>query len=775
MSLFTSNLVEPKKTAFCGAPLTGLSSQRTSPEYTTCYTITRMDLLEGSVERVTYFNADNNYSVIRLRPARRQRSLRPEDDLITVIGNLPELTPGENVRLHGVWTAHKDYGKQFKAEQCEQILPATVEGIRRYLGSGLIKGLGPRLAERIVEAFGAETLDIIESDPERLREVPDIGPKRYKLIREAWDEQKHIKEVMVFLQGHGLSTGLAVKIYKHYGDEALAIVRHDPYRLARDIWGIGFKTADKIARALGLPLDAPTRLEAGLVYALNEFSDDGHVYAPQPELVTAAQELLGMEVPALEAALERLEADGRIRHETPASTGDPSGRPAARAVYLTPLHQAEVSVAARLRALLRAFAPRLADFADSNWDALFATVQSAQAVDLSPEQRAAIKTALTSKVCVLTGGPGTGKTTSLRAIINLLELRRHPYALASPTGRAARRLSEATGRPAQTLHRLLGFSPTEGFTKNEQERLPAHMVVVDESSMIDLVMMNNLLKAIDPAAHLLIVGDIDQLPSVGAGNVLRDLVTCGQIPVVRLNVIFRQAAGSHIITNAHRINQGQMPLFEKDSTDFFLFAEEDPEKAADWVVEVAQNRIPQKFGLDPLEDVQILAPMHRGAVGVGNLNARLQAALNPASPRRAEKQIGGRIFRAGDRVMQIRNNYQKETFNGDIGRVADVDEENQTLTLTFEGRPVIYEWLETDELVHAYAASIHKAQGSEFPCVVIPLLTQHYMMLQRNLIYTAITRARKLCVLVGTRKAIGIAVRNASVAERWSGLAGRLK
>ncbi len=745
------------------------------------YTIPLMDHLEGTVERVTYFNPENNYSVIRLKPNRRQRSLRPEDDLVTVVGNLPELTPGEHLRLEGSWTTHRDYGKQFKAEKCEQVLPATVEGIRRYLGSGLIKGVGPRLAERIVEAFGKETLDVIDHAPHRLREVPDIGPKRYVFIREAWEAQKQIKEVMIFLQGHGVSAGLAVKIYKHYGDDALNMVRSDPYRLARDIWGIGFKTADKIARALGLPLDSPTRLEAGIIYVLNEFSDDGHVFAPQTELLKTATELLGVSADLVPSAIDRLEADGRIKRETlpgddlaDRPTGDDlADRPTA--VYLTPFYQAEVGVAARLRALLRAFAPRLADFADANWDQLFASVASVQSVDLSPEQRAAIKTALTSKVCVLTGGPGTGKTTSLRAIIRLLELRHHPYALASPTGRAAKRLSEATGRSAQTLHRLLGFSPAEGFTKNEHERLPAHMVVVDEVSMLDLVLTNNLLKAIDPAAHLLLVGDVDQLPSVGAGNVLRDLVECGQIPVVRLTTIFRQAAGSHIITNAHRVNRGQMPLFEKDSDDFYLFAAEDPEKAADWVVDVAQNRIPKKFGLDPLEDVQVLAPMHRGQAGVGNLNARLQEALNPPSPKKAERQIGGRIFRAGDRVMQIRNNYQKETFNGDIGRVTDVDLENQTLTVTFDGRPVFYEWLEADELVHAFAASIHKAQGSEFPAVVVPLLTQHYMMLQRDLLYTAITRANKLCVLVGARKAIGIAVRNAKVAQRWSGLATRLR
>jgi exodeoxyribonuclease V alpha subunit len=589
---------------------------------------------------------------------------------------------------------------------------------------------------------------------------------------------------MVFLQGHGVSTGLAVKIYKQYGDDSLAIVKNDPYRLARDIWGIGFKTADKIARALGLPPDAPTRIEAGAAHALSELADDGHVYAPQPELIKTASGLLDVASDLLPAALDRLEADGRIRRETLPGRDDPPGRLHDPAVYLTPFYQAEVNAAARLKALLGTPdmfgrpTSRLSDFADSDWDALFSreavTSVSPSAAELSAAQIAAVRAALTHKVCILTGGPGTGKTTALRALIRLLELRRHPVALASPTGRAAKRLSEATGRPAQTIHRLLGFSPTEGFTFNEQRRLPAHLVVVDEASMLDLILFNNLLKAVDPAAHLLLVGDVDQLPSVGAGDVLRDLVRCGRVPVVRLTQIFRQAADSHIITNAHRINQGKMPVFDKDARDFFLFAKDDPDEAADWVVDVVQNRIPRKFGLNPLEDVQVLAPMHRGAVGVGNLNGRLQAALNPPTPGKAESQIGGRVLRAGDRVMQIRNNYQKEVFNGDIGRIVDVDLESQTLTVEFDGRPVFYDWVEADELQHAFAVSIHKAQGSEFPAVVIPMLTQHYLMLQRNLLYTAITRAKQLCVLVGTRKAIGIAVRNATVAQRWSGLAARL-
>ncbi len=736
-----------------------------------------MDSLAGVVERVTYFNPENGYSVLRL-------TVRGQLDPVTVVGTLPEITPGEHLRLEGAWTAHPDYGKQFKAEKCEQVLPATVEGIRRYLGSGLIKGIGPKTADKIVNTFGPETLDVIDSQPHRLREVPDIGQKRYQMITAAWEAQKAIKEVMVFLQGHGVSAGLAVKIYKQYGDDSLAVVKSDPYRLARDIWGIGFKTADKIARALGLPPDAPTRIEAGAAYALSEFADDGHVYAPQPELIKTASSLLDVSPDLLPSALDRLEADGRIRRETLPGRDDPPGRLYDPAVYLTPFYQAEVNAAARLKTLLGTPdmfgrpASRLADFANADWDALLSSVTREAAAQsaavLSPEQRAAVQAALTHKVCVLTGGPGTGKTTALRALIRLLELRGHPVALASPTGRAAKRLAEATGRPAQTLHRLLGFSPTEGFTFNDQHRLPAHLVVVDEASMLDLILFNNLMKAVDPAAHLLLVGDVDQLPSVGAGDVLRDLVRCGRIPVVRLTQIFRQAADSHIITNAHRVNLGQMPLFDKEGRDFFLFAQADPDKAADWVVDVVQNRIPKKFKLNPLEDVQVLAPMHRGAVGVGNLNARLQAALNPPASGKAERQIGGRVFRVGDRVMQVRNNYQKDAFNGDIGRLAVIDLENQTLTVEFDGRPVFYDWIEADELQHAFAMSIHKAQGSEFPAVVVPMLTQHYLMLQRNLLYTAITRARQLCVLVGTRKAIGIAVRNATVAQRWSGLAVRL-
>ncbi len=723
-----------------------------------------MDTLTGVVERVTYFNAETGYSVLRL-------NVRGQADLVTVVGTLPEVQPGESLRVTGQWGLHAEYGRQFKAERCEQVLPATVEGIRRYLGSGLIKGVGPKTAEKIVRTFGAETLTVIDTQSHRLREVPAIGQKRADAITRAWEQQKAIKEVMIFLQSHGVSVGLAVKIYKQYGDDSLGVVQNDPYRLARDIWGVGFRTADKIAQALGVPADAPARLEAGLAYALSELADEGHVFAPQPDLVRTAAELLGLADEAgadqLPAALDRLEADGRIRRETLAGE--------TAAVYLAPFYQAEVNVAQRLRALLGSPTTRLPEFKNADWDWLFAQVVDKDTpVALSDEQRAAVRLALTSKVCVLTGGPGVGKTTTLRAVIRLLEVKKHAAALASPTGRAAKRLSEAAGRPAQTLHRLLGFSPTEGFTVNEHQRLSAHMVIVDEVSMLDLVLFNNLLKAVDPAAHLLLVGDVDQLPSVGAGNVLGDLVASGAVPVARLTTVFRQAAESAIITNAHRINQGQPPAFPKDARDFFLFVEEEAEPAAELLVDVVANRIPRKFGLDALRDVQVLAPMHRGAAGVAALNQRLQAALNPPSPRKDERPLGGRIFRTGDRVMQIRNNYTKETFNGDIGRILDIDPENQTLAVEVDGRTVFYDWLESDELQHAFAVSIHKAQGSEFPAVVVPLVTQHYIMLQRNLLYTAITRARQLCVLVGSRKAIAMAVRNAKVSQRWSGLAERL-
>ncbi len=744
------------------------------------------ETLTGSVERLTYYNPETGYSVVRLRPEGRVRLPGvSRDGLATVVGNLPELSPGEHLRLNGSWVHHPKHGLQFQVETCEQILPATLAGIRRYLGSGLVKGIGPRLAERIVAHFGLNTLEVIESQPERLQEVNDIGPKRAGLIARAWQEQKQVKEIMLFLHSYGVSTSLAIKIYKQYGDEALAVVKNDPYRLASDIYGVGFKTADRIAQALGLPADHPSRIEAGLVYALNEMTDEGHVYCPRPLLEERAVDLLQVAPELIQPGLERLARENRVREETlpygktpaapqtsPRGASQPAriseggadyGQPA---IYLTPLYHTEVGVAERLRSLANALPPRLADLPPA-----FISLDP----QLTPEQTRAIRTALSQPLSVLTGGPGTGKTTALRALIGVVEAAGKRYALASPTGRAAKRLAEATGRPASTIHRLLGYSPGEGFKHNADNPLPLDLLVVDEASMLELSLAYSLLKAIQPGTHLLLVGDVDQLPSVGAGDVLRDVIASGIAPVTRLNLIFRQAAGSQIITNAHRINLGQMPLISKDSQDFFLFPAETPEEAANWVQEIVCQRIPAKFGLHPVRDIQVLAPMYRGPAGVHALNEALQAALNPPAATKAEKRLFGQLMRQGDKVMQIQNNYDKDVFNGDIGTIARIDLVEQTLRVSFEERQVEYDWSEADQLTLAYAVSVHKAQGSEFPAVVAPLLTSHYLMLQRNLLYTAVTRARKLCVLVGSRKAIGIAVRNNKVAQRFTALDWRLQ
>jgi exodeoxyribonuclease V alpha subunit len=759
-----------------------------------------MDSLEGIVERITFYSEETGYTVLRLRPAHTPRSgfAAGEDDLITVVGNLPEVNAGESLRLEGLWMAHPQYGRQFKAEKCEQVLPATVEGIKRYLGSGLIKGIGPKTAARIVKKFGADTLKTIDENPRALRDVLGVGPKKAAMIELAWQQQKAIKQVMIFLQGHGISTSLAVKIYKQYGNMSEQIVLNDPYRLSRDIFGIGFKTADKIARQLGLPPDAPSRVEAGVAYALGELADEGHVYSPLEKLTETASTLLEVKPEMVTTAVDRLLAENRIRKEAlqieEIKAGNEKTVREEQAVYLAPFYYGEIGVTNRLLKMMESPISFLGDMKSADLELLIAKSAGAE---LSVEQRLAVRRALENKISVITGGPGTGKTTSLKALIGVLEAMKHPYALASPTGRAAKRLSEATGRPAKTLHRLLGFQPGIGFNFNENNYLPIHMLIVDEASMIDLLLMNHLLKALDPLAHLLLVGDIDQLPSVGAGNVLRDVIDSNAAAVTRLSVIFRQAQNSLIITNAHRINHGEMPITpgrdgppgrlqagevpSRDvpperlyKEDFFLFTVEDPQEAANWVVDIVQNRIPNKFGLKPME-VQVLSPMYRGAIGVANLNARLQEALNPPSAKKAERKLGGRMLRAGDKLMVTRNNYEKDTFNGDVGILKAIDFEEQTLLINFEGREVEYDWLDADELVHAFAVSVHKSQGSEYPAVVIPLLTQHYLMLQRNLLYTAVTRAKKLCVLVGTRKAIAMAVKNATVAQRYSGLEVRLK
>ena len=738
-----------------------------------------MDSLSGSVERITFYNPENGYTVLRLRPESRGNSSlhrwanQNRDGLITVVGNLPELSPGEHLRLEGRWDKHPKHGSQFKAEICEQTLPATVAGIQGYLGSGMIKGIGPKLAERIVGRFQETTFEVIEQHPERLLEVPGIGFDRRRRIADAWEEQKQVKEIMVFLHGHGVSTNLAVKIYKTYGDSALETVQKNPYQLERDIYGVGFKTADRIAQALGLPAEHPSRIEAGIVFVLNEMIENGHVYVPREMLAERAVELLAVSAERISPALEQLSQDDRIRTEMiPAGSGDGNttgagvaevrGEYRIPAIYLTPFYFGERGIAERLKKLANAHTPPSEALVDTSFEGL------------SEEQRSALQMALTHPVSILTGGPGTGKTTCLKALITSLESLHKRYGLASPTGRAAKRLSEATGRSASTIHRLLEYSPVEGFKHNEENPLNVDFLIVDEASMLDLLLTHNLVKALRPGTQLLLVGDVDQLPAVGAGDVLRNMIRSGVIPVTRLSVIFRQAAHSQIITNAHLINQGKSPVFPKENGDFFLFPAEDATEAADWIVRIVSERIPHKFGFDPVHEIQVLAPLYRGPAGVSALNERLQEKLNPPAPSKPERQLYGTLFRLGDKVMQTQNNYDKDVYNGDIGFVRSIDLIEQSLSVDFDGRSVTYDWSEADQLTLAYVISVHKAQGSEFPAVVMPIVTQHYMMLQRNLLYTAVTRARKLCVLAGSRRAISIAVHNNKVTQRFTALEWRL-
>ena len=716
-----------------------------------------LQTLEGTIERLTFQNEENGYTVAKLVP-------RGKSYEVTVIGTLTGVNVGEAVRLRGFWTTHPQYGRQFEVRSYTVQLPATVEGIRKYLGSGLIKGIGPVNAARIVDTFGLQTLDIIEKDVNRLREVSGIGIKRVARIATAWEEQKQIKELMLFLQGHGVSTGLAVKIYRQYGDAAISIVRRDPYRLAKDIYGIGFKTADRIAQQLGMATDAPERIQAGLRYVLGTFSDSGHCFATRAQLLIRAEELLEVSQAQCAPQLDALIGMEELVQED-------------EAVYLPPFYYAERGVARKLRLLQRRRRDRLALFREVDWDKAFTWLDGRNPFELTLQQQEAVRMALTEKVSVLTGGPGTGKSTITGSIIQLLQAKGKSVLLAAPTGRAAKRLNEATGLEAQTIHRLLEFKPSRGykFLRDQENPLDADLVIVDESSMLDILLANHLLKAVEAGSHLLLIGDVDQLPSVGAGNVLRDVIASDKVPVTRLETIFRQAADSFIIVNAHRINRGEIPLFPQEARDFFLFKQPEPELAAELVLDIVARRIPAKFGYDPRRDIQVLSPMHRGAAGVTALNQRLQARLNPPAEDKAETSHGSRIFRVGDRVMQIRNDYERRVFNGDMGRIAALDPVAHSLTVVVDDAPVRYEFAQLDELTHAYAVSIHKSQGAEFPVVVLPLLTQHYMLLQRNLLYTGVTRAQELVVLVGSYRAIAIAVHNNKTAHRNTRLAQRLQ
>jgi exodeoxyribonuclease V alpha subunit len=723
--------------------------------------------LEAVLERVTYANEDTGYTIARASPA------RGGGDLVTIVGPLLGAQVGESLSLTGRWSSHPKYGRQFEVWSYRTVLPATVQGIERYLGSGLIKGVGPKTAAKIVAHFGAETLEVIDADASRLAEVPGLGPKRTKAIAAAWEEQRAIKEVMVFLQSVEVSTSLAVRVYKQYGDAAIGVVKNEPYRLANEVWGIGFKTADSIARAVGIPHDSPERIKAALQYTLSQASDAGHCFLPAPNLVADTVALLGLESGPVAKALQELVDDGEhvIADDVPAKDSTVPAR------YLAPFFHAERGLAAGLLGLLRAREDRLAAFANVDWDKAFAWLRQRTDAELAPEQAEAVRLALTEKVAVLTGGPGCGKSFTVSSIVALARAKGAKVMLAAPTGRAAKRLAELTGFEARTLHRMLELRPGGDAAYDRDNPLDVDLLVVDESSMLDTILANKLVKAVPPGAHLLLVGDVDQLPSVGAGEVLRDLLAAPAVPRVRLTRIFRQAAESGVVANAHKVNQGQFPELD-GYPDFFWFACDDNELVADRIVEIVARRIPAKFGYHPVRDVQVLAPMHRGGPGAGNLNARLQEALTPPQEGLPERRHGGRVFRVGDKVIQIRNNYGKGkagVFNGTIGLVQHIDAVAQTLTVrTDEDEDVDYEFAELDELVHAYAVTVHRSQGSEYPAVVIPVTTSAWTMLQRNLIYTAITRAKRLVVLVGSKQALGVAVRNSGTGKRHTGLTHRL-
>jgi exodeoxyribonuclease V alpha subunit len=735
--------------------------------------------LEGVLERITYANEETGYTIARVATE------RTGPDLLTVVGPLLGAQVGESLRLTGRWSSHPKYGKQFQVHSYTTVLPATIQGIRRYLGSGLIRGIGPMMAERMVAHFGADILAIIEEQPGRLIEVHGLGPKRTRRIAEAWEEQKAIKEVMVFLSDLGVSTSLAVRIYKRYADKSIPIVRAEPYRLASEVWGIGFKTADTIAQAVGIPHDSPERIKAGLQYTLSQAADNGHCYLPEPELIREAAKILDVDRDLIDPCLEALvAAEGVVRESVPDS--DDVTASAITAVYLVPFHRAERSLASGILDLLTASQERLAAFAVVDWQKALGWLRARTGQDLAPGQQQAVKLALTSKVAVLTGGPGCGKSFTVRSVVELATAKQAAILLVAPTGRAAKRLAELTGHDACTVHRLLELQPGGEPKYDRDNPLHADLVVVDECSMMDVILANKLIKAIPDGAHLLLVGDVDQLPSVGSGEVLRDLLAAERIPRVRLTEIFRQAQQSGIVINAHRINHAQPPQLT-GLPDFYWFTCDPAEdsglhpaqETAKLVVDIVARRIPVKFRLHPVRDVQVLAPMHRGPAGAGNLNALLQDALTPQRDGTPEKRYGDRVFRVGDKVTQLRNNYSKGKagiFNGTVATITGLSLEEQTITVhTDEDEHVDYEFAELDELAHAYAITIHRSQGSEYPAVVIPLTTSSWMMLQRNLLYTGITRAKQLIVLVGSRRALAQAVRTPGAGHRHTALTHRLQ
>ena len=705
-----------------------------------------MESLRCVVERITYQNEENGYTVIKCRAA-------GERDLVTVVGTMPETHVGSVLVLQGSWKMDAKYGRQFCAEKYEEALPATVYGIEKYLGSGLIKGIGPKFARRIVERFQKDTLDVIDTDPDLLIEVPGIGRVRVERIKKSWADQKEIKNIMLFLQGHDVSTSHATKIYRTYGNESIDIVTENPYRLADDIWGIGFRTADTIAEKLGFAKDSFARLRSGIFFTLNALSDEGHCFAYREQLVQAAVKLLDSQEGEIQITLDEM-----IRTEDVILEDD--------AIYLPPFYFSETGCAKKLLNLL--YSPRrIQPDADKIIDNI------SDDIIYDDIQTEAIRVALSSKVMVLTGGPGTGKTTTTLGIIKAYKRAGCSVMLAAPTGRAAKRMSEATGMEAKTIHRLLEYKPPEGYKKNEEDKLNTDVLILDECSMIDIMLFYNLLKALPDHVSLILVGDTDQLPSVGAGNVLLDIINSNKIPVVKLTRIFRQAQGSRIITNAHKINKNEkLDLSGGKDSDFFFASRDTNEEVLETVIKFVKDNLPRYYRADPVRDIQVLTPMQRGVCGAANLNQRLQEALNPQG---YSLRRGGTEYRVHDKVMQVRNNYDKEVFNGDIGWITHVDLEERELTVDFDGRDVIYDISELDELVLAYATTVHKAQGSEYPIVVMPITMSHFVMLQRNLLYTGVTRAKRILVLVGEKKAVYYAARNETITKRNTRLAARLE
>ena len=718
-----------------------------------------MSTLHGILEKISYHNEENDFVVAKLREKEKR-------ELTTIVGNLSGITPGESLKLTGKWVQNRRFGEQFQVETFEITMPATLHGIEKYLASGLIKGIGPVMSERIVEKFGLGTLEVIEKDPERLSEVEGIGPKRISMITKAWEELREIKEVMIFLQGHGVSAAYSAKIYKQYGSQSIEIIRENPYRLARDIHGTGFLTADKIAQNLGVDRHSLVRAKAGLLYVLNQQTEEGHVYYPEVQLIYKTKEILHVNEEIIFQAIQELSREKEIFLE------DLDGEDHFRAVFPVPLYVAESGVARRLMDLkesasnIRPIHPEKA----IKW------VEQKLNIELAKRQEEAVLLAATSKVLIITGGPGTGKTTIITAILRIFQELKLRILLAAPTGRAAKRMNEATGCEAKTIHRLLEYSPHRGgFKKNETDPLEADVAIIDEASMVDTLLMYHLLKALPSHAHLILVGDIDQLPSVGPGNVLKDIIKSGRFTVVTLAEIFRQAQESMIVVNAHKVNEGQFPILREmeplQKTDFQFIQKEDPEEILQTILDLCSDGIPGKFGFHPLREIQVLAPMHKGLIGVANLNVELQRRLNPGP---AAISHGPWNFRPGDKVMQTVNNYDKDVFNGDIGWISKVEPEQREVAIDFDGRIVPYDYSDLDEVILAYAVSVHKSQGSEYPVVILPVSTQHYLLLQRNLIYTGITRAKKLVVMIGTKKALAIAIRNNKPQRRYTLLSERL-